>query len=580
MRVCQTLRLLCGLSASLGFALAQVQVESLLALDGQTSEASLSSDGKTLAFSWCKPDYSCGLYTRPFAGGEVKLLTGKDPKEGLPAYPRWSPDGKRIAFTRVYSHFDNHLFVRDLAAGVERDLGLICDGAAEGSWTPDGRFLLSSEYRTAVADSTDCRPILFSAETGKRIRRFAPRGGAFALSPNGRTLAYVDGNTLRLLPLTIDYLPLPPGKILAHEPREIVDVRWRPDGKQILYQVWGDVPYLRWISSEPGAQPRAVPDSVSDFSITQLLSDRSALATEDVRVEALWRVDLRSTPPIMETVSDLECFPGAPFCSPDGHARVLLTTRTGLAAIAVANADGTNERPLVNAIPEFGDPKDNGVPSIAGWSPDAKWIAFTVFPARGNADTRSHLYVVLASGGMPRRLGEEAFALYNPVWSRDGKALFAVQAWPFDDPMHRTRSQIVRVDVATGTITPLGAYGMWPRVSPDGGFLYFFTQMGAELRRIPINGGSSEALWSHGNLSWYSAAVGSRHLYLIQMPSGDRTDRNHRILRFDPESKASVVLTQVPFDPKFINVSKDERFLYLAQQEDPKQRVVLLHGLK
>ena len=47
----------------LGTALAQVQITPLFELEGETSAPSLSPDGKTLVFDWCKPDYSCGIYT-------------------------------------------------------------------------------------------------------------------------------------------------------------------------------------------------------------------------------------------------------------------------------------------------------------------------------------------------------------------------------------------------------------------------------------------------------------------------------------------------------------------------------------
>jgi Tol biopolymer transport system component len=104
-------------------------IDSFTGLDGETSEPTLAPDGKTLAFQWCKPDYSCGIYTRPLAGGEVRPLIEGNTKEGLATSPRWSPDGGRIAFTRFYSHFDNHLFVRDISSGAERDIGSVCDSA-------------------------------------------------------------------------------------------------------------------------------------------------------------------------------------------------------------------------------------------------------------------------------------------------------------------------------------------------------------------------------------------------------------------------------------------------------------------
>ena len=136
---------------------AQVQIRPLLSVDGETSEPNLSPDGKTLAFDWCKPDYSCGIYTRPLAGVDIELLAGKDVKESMPVSPRWSPDGRRISFVRIYSHFDNHLILRDSMGGAEHDLGVICDREFQTSWSPDGRLLIASVY-TEDPPRTFCLP--------------------------------------------------------------------------------------------------------------------------------------------------------------------------------------------------------------------------------------------------------------------------------------------------------------------------------------------------------------------------------------------------------------------------------------
>jgi Tol biopolymer transport system component len=566
-----------ALIASAGAA--QIRVAPLLELEGETSEPNISPDGKTLAFDWCKPDYSCGIYTRPFAGGEVRLLTGRDSKDGLPVFPRWSPDGKRIAFARYYSHFDNHLFVRDVDRGGERDLGLICDRALESSWSADGHFLVASVYAEDPPRTFGCRLALFSSDTGMRVREITPRGGASALSAGGRMLAYADGTALMLLKLTPDYRPAGAAATVAREPREISSVYWTQDGKQILYQVWGDVHYLRRVALGAGARPEAIPNPASELDIVQLLADGSTLATETTRIEALWRADLTSTPPKLDTVSDPGCSSGAPGCSPDGRLSAFITVRTGISQIWLANGDGTSERPLVKSIPAFSGPTDDGVASLVGWSPDGKWIAFSVFPRGGNADVRSHLYIVPPSGGTPRRLGKEAYALDTPTWSRDGKSLYAAQGWAIDDRTHDFKSPIVRVDVTDGKLTPLGADGMWPRVSRDGKFVYFFTQPRPKLSRIPDGGGAAELLYDKDDLLWYSIGVGERYLYLFQKPPRDAIGQAHNIIRFDPELRQATVLASVPFRPQSAFLSPDGRSLYFEQRENPKRRVVLVQGL-
>ncbi|MFN7922399.1 MAG: hypothetical protein U0Q16_20010 [Bryobacteraceae bacterium] len=558
-------------------AAAQIRVQPLLDLEGETSEPHLSPDGNTLAFQWCKSDSTCAIYTRPLNGGEARLLASRESKGGLPADPRWSPNGKQVAFARVYSHYDVHLFIRDLDTQRERDMGEVCHLESHGQWTPGGRYLIVSVPAEDPGTLSRCRVRLVSSETGKLIRELAPRGSISALSPDGRKLAYSDGATLLLLPLTADFRPAAPASVIAREPRDISRILWTLEGKQILYQVWGDVPYLRRITPGPSARPEPIPGLDNEFSPAQFLPDGKLLATETTKPAALWRVDITSTSAKLESVSGKTCSSGASGCSPDGRLRVFVDVRSGISEIWLANGAGTNGRPLVKSIPGFLSPQDDGVPRLAGWSPDIKWIAFTVAPVRGNADFRSDLYVVPSSGGTPRRLGKEAYALNFPAWSADSKSLYAAQGWSIFDRARESKSPLVRIDLSSGGITQMGVDGMWPRPSQDGKFVYFFTRTRSKLSRIPVNGGPTEQLWDKDDLLPYYAAIGARALYLVQKTLAGAHD--HRLLRFDPDSRKATLLAEVPFGPRALYWSPGENALYLQQEGDSKRRVVLVEGL-
>ncbi len=406
------------------------------------------------------------------------------------------------------------------------------------------------------------------------VREIARRAGPAALSPDGRIVAYGDGGAIMLLRLTSDYRPLNPAAVIAREPREVSSVVWTADGKQIVYRVSGDVPYVRRVAVRHGARPEAIPGSTNQLDIAQFRGDGSALATETTQIEALWRADLTSTPAKLETVSDPGCSSGAPWCSPDGTLQAFINAPAGVSQISLANRNGTSERVLVESIPSFFNPPNDGVPTWLGWSPDGKWLAFTVSPRLGNTDFRSHLYIVSPSGGVPRQLGKDAFALDFPTWSPDSKSLYAAQSWEDD-----RKSPIVRVDIDDAPLSPSGAYGMWPHVSPGGKYLYFFAGRDRELFRMPIGGGSAEQLWHGGDLQWFSAAIGARFVYLFQETTGPGTAATCKIIRFDPDLKQSTSLAEVAFCPRSAYLSSDERFLYFEQQEVPKQRVVLVRGL-
>jgi Tol biopolymer transport system component len=550
-------------------------VTPLLDLPGETWSPSLSPDGKRLAFNWCRQDFTdCGIYVRPFAGGEARLLVGKN-KEHIAAWDvQFSPDGLALSFIRNYSHYDDHLIVRDVAGGLERDFGQISHESSV-SWSPDSRFLAAGIYRD-VSKSMDNVPALFSRETGKQIGKLANRGSDPVFSPGGGTVAYANGGSLMLVKIDATARPLGAPVAIAREVRDIANIHWMPDGKQLVYLVASDVPFFRRVEARVGARPQPIMGLNQNLSIGQILPDGSVLATETTRTEGFWRADLGAKPAKIETVVDPKCFGGAPWCSPDGHRQVYIDAPSGIAELWISNVDGSDKHRLTGPVASFTKSRDDdGLPVWISWSPDGRWIAFSVSPWHGKADIRNHLYVIPPSGGQPRRLGKEAYSLDFPVWAPDSKSLYAGQSWPFEDESHNGQSPIVRVDVGDGKITSSGAEGIWPHPSKDGGFLYFFTHLPPQLARIPIGGGAVDIL-SKAHNDWFTATVGAKYLYLFESLGGDL---HSAIVQFDPALRLATELGQISFSPRKAYLSSDDNFLYFLQQENSKQRVVSVKGI-
>jgi Tol biopolymer transport system component len=108
--------------------------------EGTWMNLDVSPDGQTIAF-----DLLGDIYTMPIAGGTPERIA-----EGL-AYetqPRFSPDGKRIAFTSDRGGGDN-IWIMNRDGSDKRQL--TTEGFRllnQATWSPDGRFIAAKKHFT------------------------------------------------------------------------------------------------------------------------------------------------------------------------------------------------------------------------------------------------------------------------------------------------------------------------------------------------------------------------------------------------------------------------------------------------
>jgi TolB protein len=163
----------------------------------------------------------------------------------------------------------------------------------------------------------------------------------------------------------------------------------------------------------------------------------------------------------LERLTDDPAYDDQAALSPDGKQLAFVSSRgTGSADIWVLDLQTKKARNLTHAPGSF----------RPSWSPDGKWIAFSSernTPVRRDGDRfeqsqAASIYLMRADGTDVRRLTPAGKFAGSPKWSPDGERIVfyemdiqdtfdAHRATPVSRPGKMVDSQIVSIDVATGT---------------------------------------------------------------------------------------------------------------------------------
>ncbi|MDR1332121.1 MAG: PDZ domain-containing protein [Tannerella sp.] len=149
-----------------------------------------STNGVEIVFT-----YAGDLYKVPVNGGEARRLTSH---AGYEMFPRFSPDGRTIAFT---GHYDGNTEVYSIPAEGGEPLRLTCTATNRRDdlgdrmgpnnivmcWTADGRGIV---YRNRISSGFDGRLYIANRDGGLSTAIPLPEGGFCSYSPDGRRLAY------------------------------------------------------------------------------------------------------------------------------------------------------------------------------------------------------------------------------------------------------------------------------------------------------------------------------------------------------------------------------------------------------
>jgi Tol biopolymer transport system component/tRNA A-37 threonylcarbamoyl transferase component Bud32 len=528
---------------------------------GLKADPAFSPDGNELAFAW-----NGDIYVQLIGAGTPLQLTSGP---GDDFNPVWSPDGRYVAFIRSSPQGSSYYLVAALG-GPERkiaDLYVIrrLDVGLGIDWTTDGKYLIAAD-RISHQDSQSSL-VLISVADGQRKAIVTPAGPFVAspkVSPNGETIAFVQGKGYMAYDIYI--VPIAGGepKRLTHDNQSVGGMAWTPDGKEIVFSSSrGGVPTL-WKIASAGGSPEPLAAAGENAGALSVSRHGDRLAYISNRQDwNIWRApgpkSLGARTPAVPLVSST-AGEGRSDYSPDGKRIAFESDRGGTMEIWVCESDGSNPVQFTSLGAPTGTPR---------WSPDGKWIAFDA-----RAEGHGNIYVIPSEGGASRRLTNEPAENNVPTWSRDGK-------WIYFSSDRTGSWQIWKVPPQGGTqvqVTQEGGFEAFE--SPDGKSLYIFRidEAHEDLWKMPIEGGHETQLvpgvqWN-GSGSWSDGIcyvdVDKSPPEIKQMDFA--TGRVRRLGTLDPGNLSNLVWG--------ISVSPDGKWLLYCHLDHLESNIVLVENFR
>ncbi len=160
--------------------------------EGTWMAVDVSPDGKWIVF-----DLLGDIYIMPSTGGDAKLLTGG------PAYdvqPRFSPDGKKIAFTSDRGGIDN-LWIMDVDGKNLKQITKENERQVNNPvWSPDGKYLIGRKHYRNTRSLGAGEMWLYHTGGGNGLQltkrhNWQQDAGEPSASPDGRYLYYSEDVT-------------------------------------------------------------------------------------------------------------------------------------------------------------------------------------------------------------------------------------------------------------------------------------------------------------------------------------------------------------------------------------------------
>ncbi len=398
--------------------------------------------------------YAGELYTVGTNGGIARRLTSGP---GYSSFPRFSPDGKQLAFTSQYDG-NTEVYVMPGEGGAPKRLTTtatlgrddISDRMGPNNlvmtWENTKPLVVfRSRKKSYNSFNGELYTVGLDAELPQQLP--FPRGGFASFSPDDSKLAF--NRIFREFRTWKHYRGGMADDIWIYDFKTAQTMNLTNDPSQDICPMWGPDNHIYFISDRDGRMNLFSIDLTSkeskqlttfkDFDIKFPSMGKGAIVFEQAGY--IWRYDLASGQAAPVPIEIKEDFDSGRSGMVDAskHIDSVSTAPDGERVIIVARGDLFSV-PAKNGTPRELTKTSNAHERDAIWSPDGKWVAYN-----SDATGENELYVRAQDGkGEPQQITKGADTYYyQAVWSPDSKKLL------WSDRLQRLRY----VDVSSKAVT-------------------------------------------------------------------------------------------------------------------------------